>query len=1091
MHTKHRLALSAVFCLLLITVLLVAPAGSSLPLRVAQPVAPSTSNGWVWQAGGIFNDISMANEHSGWVVGAHGLILHTSDGGAGLEYQESGTSENLLSVHALSSDRAHAVGASGTILFTTDGGATWQPQTSGTAESLNDVVFTDATHGWAVGNNGTILSTSNGGTNWSPQASTTSLDLNGLSFVSSTVGWVAGGTYDEGSHDYDWFIAATANGGQTWTPQYQARVDELGPLMAVQFVDASNGWAVGGDTVLRTWNGGTGWDSSQVTSAHDFAATDLHFTSGKDGWVTGVHHFWGGRVIYSTSNAGVTWPDQVPTSLGRWTAVTFHGEDDGWAVGTGGTLLRTQDSGANWDYEHDTSGMLQDVDSVDRTHAWAAGLDWDLESGPMNKLVGTQDGEDWDVLHPPANDPSEMKAIEFTDTRHGWAAVTNHSPLPPYRSADVLGTDDGGETWDVPVTVSWTGDGWHRALRDIDMVNGQGWAVGEASTNADPGVPYAIVIHSADGGSTWQEQAQPPAEVLNGVRFVSTTHGWAVGESSSEAGLIFHTSNSGTHWTLQYTCAAGALNDVDFVDQDSGWAVGDNGTILHTSNGGSSWGPQVSGSSEDLDAVAFVDAMHGWAAGEVFLVTSDGGTTWQPEQLVRGASDLHGLHFLDLTRGWAVGDDGIIMRYGPDVPSTPRVASAPYASSPPVLDGNLADWSGVPETVLMAGSARWWDFEDGHAPSWQDASATLKAMWDGSTLYFGVHVNDDLLVRDSGNQVWRDDEIEIWVDGDGDGDDVYSEYDHQYTFNTDGTVTDKTHATDVQATVLPVSGGWNVEAAVSASHFPTATLTGGNSIRFTFGYRDDDGGGTWEHRFVWEGDAQNNNTAHHYGTLQLLSGPDTPTPTSTATATSTPSPTPTATSPSPPTSTSTPTSTPTPTDTPSPTPTSSPTPTTTPAAEPDLSASTKAASADTVGYFEEVSYTITLRNTGDTDAHASLSDVPPLPYKTGSALGGIWWDDVQGAIRWEGTVEMGGSRLFMFTVYGPLPTTPPGTMITNEVTIDDGVHPPLVRSASVIISGQPTGTPTATPTATTSASPTPTATITPTPIPLYLPLLFR
>jgi len=146
--------------------------------------------------------------------------------------------------------------------------------------------------------------------------------------------------------------------------------------------------------------------------------------------------------------------------------------------------------------------------------------------------------------------------------------------------------------------------------------------------------------------------------------------------------------------------------------------------------------------------------------------------------------------------------------------------------------------------------------------------------------------------------------------------------------------------------------------------------------------------------------------------------------------------------------------------------------------EPDLSASTKSATPDVVDYYQEVTFTIILRNDGDAPATVSLTDVPPLPYKAGSAVGGIWWDDVAGAIKWQGTLAVGESRVFMFTVHGPVPPIPHDTIYTNEVTIDDGVHPPFVRSASVL------------------ANPWPTPTHTPTPTPpppslCYLPLIVR
>ena len=179
------------------------------------------------------------------------------------------------------------------------------------------------------------------------------------------------------------------------------------------------------------------------------------------------------------------------------------------------------------------------------------------------------------------------------------------------------------------------------------------------------------------------------------------------------------------------------------------------------------------------------------------------------------------------------------------------------------------------------------------------------------------------------------------------------------------------------------------------------------------------------------------------------------------------------------TSTPTPSVTPTLTKTPTATPTATATPTPTATGEPDLSASSKSATPEVVNYFQEVTFIITLRNNGNGQATVSLTDVPPLPYKAGSAMGGIWWDDAAGMIRWQGTLAVGDSRVFMFSVHGPVPPIPHDTVYTNEVTIDDGVHPPFVRRASVLANPWPT--PTVTPTATDTPTPTSTSTLTNTP----------
>ena len=487
----------------------------------------------------------------------------------------------------------------------------------------------------------------------------------------------------------------------------------------------------------------------------------------------------------------------------------------------------------------------------------------------------------------------------------------------------------------------------------------------------------------------------------------------------------------------------------------------------------------------------------------------------------------------------------------PTATPTPRSVEALRPIISPILDGDLSEWSAIPQAILAHSTARYYDYRGGPPPSWQDASLILQTMWDSGHLYFGLHANDDILVRDSGDKFWWDDYILIWIDGNGDGQMQSAHYDHQYSFVNDGLVRDWGNPMDLEAAMQTVEGGWNVEAAVPASHLPPGKLAEGNQIRFTFAYCDDDDGGSWDSCMEWEGYGQNNSTAVHYGYL-LLGGPAptltptitptasaTPTVTSTATPSATATTTPTARPTTTPTPTSTPTRTPTatpsatatttptatptntptrmPTATPSatatttptatPTPTNTPTrtvtPTPTPTGEPDLSASTKTAWPEVVEYFQEVRFVITLRNNGTAPTTVSLTDVPPLPYKAGSATGGIWWDDVAGAIRWEGTLAVGESHIFMFSVYGPVPPISHNTIYTNEVTIDDGVHPPFVRSASVLANPEPTPTltPTDTPTLTPTATPTPTCTPTnrPTATPsstpssrhLYVPLVLR
>lgn len=111
-------------------------------------------------------------------------------------------------------------------------------------------------------------------------------------------------------------IIRTTDGGASWTPQYIGALDEN--LAAVSFGDTNTGVAVGwGNTppvypglIVRTTDGGAGFGT-----------------------------------ILRTTNGGANWTRQVSgTRSGLW-AVSFVGADSGTAIGTNGTILRTNTGG--------------------------------------------------------------------------------------------------------------------------------------------------------------------------------------------------------------------------------------------------------------------------------------------------------------------------------------------------------------------------------------------------------------------------------------------------------------------------------------------------------------------------------------------------------------------------------------------------------------------------------------------------------------------------------------------------------------------------------------------------------------------------
>ena len=232
--------------------------------------------------------------------------------------------------------------------------------------------------------------------------------------------------------------------------------------------------------------------------------------------------------------------------------------------------------------------------------------------------------------------------------------------------------------------------------------------------------------------------------------------------------------------------------------------------------------------------------------------------------------------------------------------STPvnHALHAIWASAPIVVDGNLDEWT-WPSTPLNANTA---DFVAQRViPSLQDCSGQLWTAWDGNWLYFAVHVNDDVLIGNDSNDVWRDDSVELAIDGAHD----YRGYqpdDHQLNMAIDGRIFDFGDPNRPLNSVrtawkLHPGSGYDLEVAVPASLFPAGTFSEGHVLGFTWGIHDDDDGGDWDSYLIWAGDRTTSPEAS-WGTITLDPAPpgiptNTPLPTQVPTITPTPTSTPT------------------------------------------------------------------------------------------------------------------------------------------------------------------------------------------------------
>lgn len=128
-------------------------------------------------------------------------------------------------------------------------------------------------------------------------------------------------------------------------------------------------------------------------------------------------------------------------------------------------------------------------------------------------------------------------------------------------------------------------------LNDIIFLNeNDGWAVGE----------FGSILCTHDGGTTWESQESGSTGVLRSISFIDTENGWIAGHASAtwyggeHPGFILHTSDGGATWEELFVIDDYCLVDVFFTDDSNGWALGNmwptghGHIILHTNDGGTS-----------------------------------------------------------------------------------------------------------------------------------------------------------------------------------------------------------------------------------------------------------------------------------------------------------------------------------------------------------------------------------------------------------------------------------------------------------------------------------------------------------------------
>jgi photosystem II stability/assembly factor-like uncharacterized protein len=398
----------------------------------------------------------------------------------------------------------------------------------------------------------------------------------------------------------------------------------------------------------------------------------------------------------------------------------------------------------------------------------------------------------------------DINDVFMIDQYYGWAAGDNL----------LLSTTDGGNTWQARDAVVGT----EREYNSIAFVDRQnGWLVG-GHDYRDLWWNQAVIMHTTDGGETWQEQLGGESNIgsLDQVQFIDANVGWA-----ADYGHHFlRTTDGGATWDVVQSAPPGPFF---FLDANTGWMARGGDGVYHTIDGGVTWTESDHLATTIFNSIWFADTQHGWMTGGqrldddhdrgVIFATTNGGLTWTKQYQTGGLAPHGGLFdavFKNASSGWAVGSGGRIV-------STTNGG----ASWIPQDSGMTADF----RSIQTAGGTLWAAGEGAIALS-EDGGANWDAQGKSwSELHSVVALNEDA----------------AWAAGD------------------DGTIL---HTTNAGRTWMKQSGIPNLEwyaIDFSGTVNGWAVSNGGYTIATT------DGGVTW--------------SLHHLGTPTDLHGAHFPTAT--------------------------------------------------------------------------------------------------------------------------------------------------------------------------------------------------------------------
>jgi|GEM_PF-4202104 len=526
------------------------------------------------------------------------------------------------------------------ILRTTNGGGSWTSQLLDlSVDKGAQIKFVNPTTGFVRTEKGKIFKTTDGGNTWSPIPIPVQ-NAQGSSgfFINDQVFFVV----------YDGVLYKTMNSGATW----------LGPILFSRFNvsytyfhNVDTGYAVASTEVWKTYNGGNSW----------FVLYDM--------WHGGPYPicmsfydvqrgFWFSTFlepILYTTNASLAFTQRFTSHHGFvWYNADVKGSF-GCGIAQNSSLVTSSDSGQTWTIRNiiPQLGELRDIAFPTDTSGLVIGDFWGV--------FRTKDkAQTWYMEEESINIDNKYM-MEFTPAKD--------TGLIEIGGSDTYITTNKGDSFIV--NPNWQRPfAGHFSTRDYFLFNSKEiFGVGLR-------IDTPVIVHSTNGGMSWQRFYPPSTSQLNAINFPS----WNVGYACGNDGKIWKTSNHGSSWTQQSTPVTNQLNGLYFLDSLTGFAFGEVNTVLRTTNGGITWTQSQSPLVGSIRTMHFINESIGFCFNHSgsFAVTANRGASWASLNIPGGNMSLDKIVIRADTSAFALGDKRI---YALDLkPFMPLITSVPSIS---------------------------------------------------------------------------------------------------------------------------------------------------------------------------------------------------------------------------------------------------------------------------------------------------------------------------------------------------------------------------------------------------------------------------